>query len=82
MKFRIKADAGTSHFDWLPGGLTGKAQQVKFTLKGGDWEEITVELPATGPLGIVRLYVPMQGHLIEIDWIEVISGKEKLRTDF
>jgi arylsulfatase A-like enzyme len=82
VKFRIKADAGTSHFDWLPGGLTGKAQQIKFTLKGGDWEEITVELPATGPLGIVRLYVPMQGHLIEIDWIEVISGKEKLRTDF
>ena len=81
-KFRIKADAGTSHFDWLPGGLKDKAHQVPFTLKGGDWEEITVELPATGPLGIVRLYLPMQKNPIEIDWLELQSGKEKHRSEF
>ncbi len=48
-----------------------------YSLKGGDWEEITVKLPATGPLGIVRLYVPVQEHPVEIDWIELRSGQEK-----
>ena len=72
-KFRIKAKAGSSHFDWLPGGVGSKEQRVEFTLKSGDWEEITVELPAEGPLGIVRLYLPMQETPVEIDWIELTS---------
>ncbi len=83
-KFRIKAQAGRSHFDWLPGGVGGKPQRVDFTLKGGDWEEITVELPAEGPLGIVRLYLPMQERAVEIDWIELTSknGSKPTRTAF
>jgi arylsulfatase A-like enzyme len=83
-KFRIKAKAGTSHFDWVPGG-GGKAQRAPFTLKGGDWEEITVPIPATGPLGIVRLYLPMQEQPVEIDWIELRSengGGKVTRTEF
>jgi arylsulfatase A-like enzyme len=81
--FRIKAKAGTSHFDWVPGG-DGKIQHVPFTLKGGDWEEITVAIPATGPLGIVRLYLPMQEQPVEIDWIELRSDKDgkTTRTEF
>ncbi|MFN7343875.1 MAG: sulfatase [bacterium] len=83
-KFRIKAQAGHSHFDWLPGGVGGKLQRVDFTLKGGDWEEISVELPAEGPLGIVRLYLPMQEQAVEIDWIELSSknGSKPTRTVF
>jgi arylsulfatase A-like enzyme len=83
-KFRIKANAGTSHFDWLPGGVGSKEQRVDFTLKGGDWEEISVELPAEGPLGIVRLYLPMQDTPVEIDWIELTSknGGKTTRTEF
>ena len=83
-KFRIKAKAGSSHFDWLPGGVGSKEQRVDFTLKGGDWEEVTVELPAEGPLGIVRLYVPMQEPAVEIDWIELTSknGSKPTRTAF
>ncbi|WP_395716275.1 sulfatase [Prosthecobacter sp.] len=83
-KFRIKAQAGRSHFDWLPGGVGSKPQRSDFTLKGGDWEEIRVELPAEGPLGIVRLYLPMQEQAVEIDWIELISknGSKPTRTAF
>lgn len=83
-KFRIKAKAGTSHFDWLPGGVGSQQKRVDFTLKGGEWEEITVELPAEGPLGIVRLYLPMQEQPVEIDWIELISqnGSQPTRTGF
>ncbi|MFN0078340.1 MAG: sulfatase [Prosthecobacter sp.] len=83
-KFRIKAQAGASHFDWLANGNEGKAQRAEFTLKGGGWEEITVELPAKGPLGIVRLYLPMQEQPVEIDWIELTSknGGKLTRTGF
>ena len=83
-KFRIKAQAGSSHFDWLPGGVGSKEQRVDFTLKGGDWEEITVELPAEGPLGIVRLYLPMQDQAVEIDWIQLASknSSKPTRTGF
>jgi hypothetical protein len=83
-KFRIKAQAGKSHFDWLSGGVGSKEQRIDFTLKGGDWEEISVELPAKGPLGIVRLYLPMQEQAVEIDWIELSSknGSKLTRTGF
>ena len=83
-KFRLKAKAGSSHFDWLPSGVGSKQHRVDFTLKGGDWEEISVELPAEGPLGIVRLYVPMQETPVEIDWIELTSknGSKPTRTGF
>jgi hypothetical protein len=83
-KFRIKAKAGSSHFDWLPAGPGTQQQRVDFTIKGGDWEAITVELPAEGPLGIVRLYLPMQEPAVEIDWIELSSknSSKPTRTAF
>ncbi len=71
VKVRIKSGAGTSHFDWLPGGTQDKAQSVPYSLSGGDWQEISIAIPATGPLGIVRLYLPRQEQPIEIDWIEI-----------
>jgi arylsulfatase A-like enzyme len=82
--FRIKARPGASHFDWLPGGVQDQARRADFTLKGGEWEEITVPLPATGPLGIVRLYLPMQDAPVEIDWIELSSRTvpQPSRTEF
>lgn len=83
-KFRIKANAGGSHFDWLANNTENQAKRADFTLKGGDWQEITVEVPATGPLGIVRLYLPMQEKAVEIDWIELTSksGHQTMRTAF
>ena len=80
--FRIKAKPGTSHFDCQING--GKPLRVPFALKGDDWQEITVQIPATGPLGIVRLYLPMQEQPVEIDWIGLRSdnGGKVTRTDF
>lgn len=73
IKLRIKSAAGESHVDWLPAGIQDKAQSVSYTLPGGDWQELTISIPATGPLGIVRVYLPQQDHPIEIDWIEIKS---------
>lgn len=83
LKVRIKSSAGTSHCDWLPGGVQGKAQSVAFTLAGGDWQEVSITLAATGPLGIVRLYLPKQERAIEIDWIEIVpQNGTPIRTNF
>jgi arylsulfatase A-like enzyme len=83
-KFRIKAAAGASHFDWLPNGPGSTARRAAFNLKGGGWEEIAVALPADGPLGIVRLCLPPQPTPVEIDWIELTSetGPPPTRTAF
>ena len=84
VRLRIKAGGGASHFDWLPGGVQDQAHSVPFTLAGGDWQEVTIEVPATGPLGIVRIYLPKQDQPIEIDWIEITSnsGGKPTRTEF
>lgn len=83
VKVRMKSSAGKSHCDWLPGGIKEKAQSVPFTLTGGDWQEISIDLPATGPLGIVRLYLPKQEQPIEIDWIEIAPQTgAHVRTNF
>ncbi len=84
IKFRIKAKVGSSHVDWLANGTEGKAKRAEFTLQSSDWQEITAELAAEGPLGIVRLYLPMQETPIEIDWIELTSksGGKPTRTEF
>jgi hypothetical protein len=84
VKLRIKADGGESHLDWLPGGVQDQAQSVAFTLPRGDWQELSIDVPATGPLGIVRIYLPKQDQPIEIDWIEITSRDSgaRTRTDF
>ena len=68
----------------FPAACRAKRSSVPFTLPGGDWQEITIEVPATGPLGIVRIYLPKQDQPIEIDWIEITSnsGGKPTRTEF
>jgi hypothetical protein len=81
---RIRAEAGESHIDWLPKGPGTEAHQTTFRIRGSEWEEISVELPATGPLGVVRVYLPPQSPPIQIDWIEITSHGDdrKTRTNF
>ena len=82
VRFRIKAIGGNAHLDWLPDGPAGKAQRVDFTIKNEDWEEITVKVPATGPVGIIRLYFAEQTTAAQVDWVELQSAKAKMRADF
>ncbi len=83
VQFRIQAAAGVAHVDWLPGGSEGGVRRADYTLKGGGWEEVSVTLPAEGPPGILRIYLPMQGKPVEIDWIEISSAKGgAVRTAF
>ena len=60
LTLRIKAAAGRPHIDWLPGGVQDKPHSVEYAIAGEGWEEIAVQLPAVGPLGVVRVYLPTQ----------------------
>lgn len=84
VKLRIKSGEGAAHVDWLPGGVQDKAHSVPLSFPGGDWQEIEVKLAATGPLGVVRVYLPQQKQPVEIDWIEITSAGDgkTTRSDF
>ena len=62
---------------------TAQAKSVAFQLTGSAWQEVSVTLPADGPLGIVRLYLPAQNEPVQLDWIELkpAQGKSQ-RWDF
>jgi len=73
VKFRLKTNAGPAHVDWLPGGAASTAQVVNYQSSSDQWQEITVDLPATTPLGIVRIYFPVNAKEAQIDFIEIES---------
>lgn len=77
VKLRVRTPtAGEGKIEWLPGGATdsANAKSVAFEVPAGDWREIKVSVPTTGPLGVVRLYLPAGEKPLDVDWIE-ISGK-------
>jgi arylsulfatase A-like enzyme len=82
--FRARtASAGAGKVEWLPTpGASDQAKSVAFQLPSGEWQDITVNLPAEGPLGILRLYLPAQITPVEIDWMAVQSGRNSHRSDF
>lgn len=80
--FRIRsAGTGEAQIEWLPPGAS-KPQSVPYALKAGDWQEMSVRLPATGALGVVRLYVPARPEPVELDWIELQGAGAQKRWDF
>ena len=75
MRLRVRlAESGSGKVEWLPSAAasdTRGSNSVPFELRGGDWQEVVVEVPATGPLGILRVYLPAGQQPVEVDWIEL-----------
>jgi hypothetical protein len=85
VKFRARsATGGAGKVEWLPTPQAAdKAKSVAFQLAGGEWRDLTVELPAVGTLGIVRLYLPAEKDAVQLDWIELKPSQGKAqRWDF
>lgn len=80
LSFRVRSTTGgAGKAEWLPNGAgdnTG-SQSVPFDLLAGDWRELTVDVPTTGPLGVMRLYLPAHDKPTEVDWIELTSKSAK-----
>ena len=86
VQLRVRAEsAGSGKIEWLPAGATDakKARSVPFDVQAGPWQELRIEIPATGPLGIVRVYLPATDKPVDVDWIEIrAKSVNRLRSDF
>lgn len=86
VKLRVRSSVGgAGKIDCFPKGA-GEAEgmfSVPFEVKAGDWQDVSVELTTTGPLGTMRLYLPATEKPVEIESIEVAPTKGKAeRWDF
>jgi hypothetical protein len=80
VKLRVRSQSGgPGRIEWLPGGAGDAigAKSVPFALAAGDWREVAVDLPATGAIGVVRLYLPAADQPVELDWIEIRARSGK-----
>ena len=84
VKCRVRCPSGgDGKIEWLlPGKNQAGAKSVPFTLKPGDWQVLTVNVPADGPIGILRVYLPAQRQPVEIDWIELRATGKPRRWSF
>jgi arylsulfatase A-like enzyme len=81
--FRVKsATGGAGQAEWLPAGKENEAVRQPYDLPAGDWSEVTVEIPATGPLGIVRIRLPEAALPVQIDHVELTGADRSRRWDF
>ena len=85
VKLRVRsASGGDGRIDIMSGDKDnpGVAQTAAIKVASGDWNEISAELLAPGPLGTLRVYLPAT-QPVEIDWIEVTPKKGRsTRWDF
>ena len=66
--------------------FSAKGQSKKFSIKGGDWQDVEIKLPVKGTLQHLRVFVPISKEPLEIDWIEIApaggKSKQSERWDF
>lgn len=84
VRLRVRTKGGgDGKIEWLdpkldPKATTPAVQSVPFAWSEDDWREITVNVPAEGRFGILRVYLslssqqrpPAQQRPVEVDWIE------------
>jgi arylsulfatase A-like enzyme len=76
VKFRVRSAAGgAGKVEWMGDAAAGAdPKSVAFNVAAGDWQEVSVEVPAEGLLGTTRLYLPAGAKPLELDWVE-LRGK-------
>ncbi len=84
--FRLRTTTGgEGHIDLMssPEKKDAKPTVIPYAAKGGDWQDITVDLPNVGAAPILRLYLPHTTEAVEIDWVELkAAGAKSRRWEF
>lgn len=76
-------DGGEGRIEWIPSAAEmTKVRSVPYTVKGGDWNDVSVEVPAEGAIGILRVYVPAHKQVVNVDVIELKGANRQKRWDF
>ena len=90
VKLRIRTHtSGTGRLQWRTEEqklFPATGQTASFAVRGGDWQELSIPLPARDRVVHVRLFPPVQKQTTEIDWIEITptgaGDKGTQRWDF
>ena len=81
LRIRIKTSKPiTTSLQWRVAGqerFPDTSQQVSLDLKGGQWEEISVDLPMNEKIIHFRFLLPKTNQAIKIDWIELLVNGNK-----
>jgi len=85
LKLRARsANGGPGKVQWVTQDQTefpATGQTVAFSLAaGGEWQDITVDIPVTGDLRLLRLYLPAGQSPVEIASIQYTGKTGKLKT--
>ena len=76
LKLRVRSQTGgAGKIETFPKGsaVTDGMVSTPFEVKAGDWQDLSIDLKTSGPLGTLRLYLP-DG---DIDSIEIAPAKGK-----
>lgn len=87
MRLKSTAGGGPAKVQWRTADqpeFPREGQAVEFALQpGGEGAETRVELPVSGSLLHLRLYLPAQQQPVELDWVELRSqGGRSQRWEF
>ena len=79
--FRAKSKSGgMGRIVWLPAPTDmDQAVSVEFTLKSGEWTEVSAAMPAAAKPGIIRIHLPAAEEEVGFDWIELSPKKGSAR---
>ncbi|MGC6547703.1 MAG: hypothetical protein ACON5D_00010, partial [Rubripirellula sp.] len=81
LRIRIKTSKPiTTSLQWRVAGqdhFPDTGQQVSLDLEGGQWEEISVDLPKDEKIIHFRFLLPKTNQTIKIDWIELLVNGNK-----
>lgn len=85
LKLRARSTkGGPGKVQWVTRDQTeflATGQTAAFTLPaGGEWQDITVDIPLTGDLRLLRLYLPADQSPVEIASIQYTGKTGKLKT--
>lgn len=81
ISFRIRAPkGGKGRVTWA--NNTPKPESLTFTLKEGEWTELTLDLPAKDSLGILRVHLPAQVQTVQVNQISLKSDAASKKSDF
>lgn len=82
VRFHMRVSVGgTGKVEWLP-PPERKPLETPYTIEGGGFRTVAVEIPHQGPIGIVRIYLPPRAESAELSWIELKAGMMERRFQF
>jgi arylsulfatase A-like enzyme len=87
VRMRVRSGTGgAGKIEWMGDAAAGaKPQSVPFNVAAGEWQELTVDVPARGLLGTTRFYLPAGEKPLELDWVELrakAAGAKPQRWEF